>query len=226
MTSFLLKIMGMFTMLCDHIGDSLVGHFSFLNYIGRISFPLFAFQITQGYQHTQNLKKYMLKLFIFACISQIPFMVFLSTFQTGDNLFTLNIFFTFLLGILAMFIYDACQHKIRGWLCVILISILGSFIKVDYGAFGILLIFCFYIFQNKKVYLALSTFILAFCKYLPEMIAMPQFITHYLGCSLFTCFSLIFILSYNHKEGPKTKYLFYIFYPTHLIALYLLHSLL
>ncbi|MFR5190227.1 MAG: TraX family protein [Clostridia bacterium] len=55
---------------------------------------------------------------------------------------------------------------------------------------------------------------------------MPQFITHYLGCSLFTCFSLIFILSYNHKEGPKTKYLFYIFYPTHLIALYLLHSLL
>lgn len=213
----------MLTMLSDHIGDSLIGHFSALNYIGRISFPVFAFQITQSYQHTKNLKKYILKLLVFACISQIPFMLFLSTFQTGKTLLTFNIFFTFLLGILAMLIYDTCKYKLLGYLGVILVAILGYFIHVDYGAFGVLLIFCFYIFQDKKIKLSIATILLALAKYLPEMIKAPQFIGHYFCCSLFVCLSLVFILFYNQKEGPKSKYLFYIFYPAHLLILFLLH---
>ena len=68
MTSFLLKIIGIITMLFDHVGDSIVGKFSFLNLIGRISFPIFAFQTVEGYIHTKNFKKHILKMFIFACI--------------------------------------------------------------------------------------------------------------------------------------------------------------
>ena len=101
LTSFLLKIIGIITMLSDHIGHAILGNFSFFNLIGRISFPIFAFQAMQGYIHTKDLKKHIIKLFIFACISQIPFMLFLSTFTT--NMY-LNIFFTFLLGIFALYI--------------------------------------------------------------------------------------------------------------------------
>ena len=220
LTSFVLKIIGVITMLSDHIGDSIIGKFSFLNLIGRIAFPIFAFQAVQGFIHTKDFKKHMRKLLIFACISQIPFMLFLSTFT---DVFALNIFFTFFLGLLALFLYEKSKHKMVGFLWVVLISILGKVIHVDYGAFGILLIFCFYIFQNKKSAMIISTILLCIFYYLPNIISSPTFWLHYSVCILFTFSSLFFLVFYNHKEGPKAKYFFYVFYPLHLIILYLLH---
>lgn len=92
-SSFALKIIAVICMLCDHLGDAIIKPFSFFNVIGRIAFPIFAFQITEGYIHTKDLKKYFKRLIIFAILSQIPFMLFLSTFTSP---FTLNIFFTLL----------------------------------------------------------------------------------------------------------------------------------
>ena len=80
MTSFILKIIGIITMFCDHFSDAILGHFTFLNYIGRIAFPIFAYQCAISYKHTRNFKKHLLKLFIFGLISQLPFLLFLSTF--------------------------------------------------------------------------------------------------------------------------------------------------
>lgn len=207
-------------MLSDHIGDAIVGRFSFLNLIGRISFPIFAFQAVEGYIHTKDLKKHMTKLFIFACISQIPFMLFLSTFT---NNFALNIFFTFLLGLISLFIYDKFKNKILGFLFVIFISIVGELIHVDYGAFGILLIFAFYFFKDRKILMVISTIILCFANYISDIIAYPSLYLHYLSCAFFASLSLIFIWFYNKKEGPKLKYFFYIFYPLHLLILYIIH---
>ena len=206
-------------MLSDHIGDAIYGKFSFLNLIGRISFPIFAFQAVQGYIYTKDLKKHMMKLFIFACISQIPYMLFSTTFT---NSFTLNIFFTLFLGLLTLFIYDKCKNKILGFLFVVFASIIGQLIHIDYGAFGILLIFVFYFFKDKKVLIAISTIVLCFAKYIPSIVQFPSLYLHYLYCGLFTSLSLIFILLYNKKEGPKAKYFFYIFYPLHLLILYFL----
>ena len=99
MTSFVLKIIAIISMFLDHLSYSIYGQFSWLNYLGRLSFPIFAFQITEGYHHTKNLKKYFLRLGIFAVISQIPFYLFTNTFTTE---FTLNIFFTLFAGLLAI----------------------------------------------------------------------------------------------------------------------------
>lgn len=220
MTSFILKIIGVITMLFDHVGDAILGNFSFFNLIGRIAFPIFAFQLAVGYTHTRDLKKHIIKLFIFAIISQIPFVLFLSTF-TND--FYLNIFFTFLLATFAMFFYDKCKNKILGFISVIFISIIAELVKVDYGAFGVLLVFLFYIFKDKKVYMSIATFILCFSKYIISIISFPAFYFQYILCAFFTFLATIFILFYNGKEGPKTKYFFYIFYPLHLLILYFLH---
>ena len=211
-------------MLSDHIWDSILARFSFLNLIGRIAFPIFAFQAVQGYLHTKNLKAHLLKLFLFACIAQIPFMLFLSTFTT--SIFVLNIFFTFLLGMFALFLYDKTKYKIVGFLLVILVSIVGEFLPVDYGAFGILLLFCFYFFRNKKIPMTICTILLCFAKYVPNFLMTPSLFSHYLFCAIFTCCSLLFILAYNQKEGPKAKYFFYIFYPLHLFLLFLFHLVL
>ena len=94
MSAFVLKIIAVITMTCDHVSYLIFGGFSFLNYIGRIAFPIFAYQITEGYIHTHNLKKYFFRLFIFALVSQIPFMLFTSIISPK---FHLNIFFTLLL---------------------------------------------------------------------------------------------------------------------------------
>ena len=61
MSSFVLKIIAVITMFIDHLGYTIFGKFSYLNYIGRISFPIFAFQISEGYIHTKNLKKYFMR---------------------------------------------------------------------------------------------------------------------------------------------------------------------
>lgn len=220
MTSFILKIIGMITMLSDHIGDALIGKFSYFNFIGRISFPIFAFQAVEGYINTKDLKKHFLKLFLFACISQVPFMLFLSTFT---NEFSLNIFFTFILGLFALLIYDKCKNKLFGLLAVVFLSVVGQFIHVDYGAFGVLLIFCFYFFRDKKALMAITTILLCIGRYFIKIITYPNLFSHYFLCILFTCFSLIFILTFNKKEGPKAKYFFYVFYPLHLLILYFLN---
>ena len=73
MSSFVLKIIAIISMFLDHLSYSIYGHFSWLNYLGRLAFPIFAFQITEGYSHTKDLKKYFLRLGIFALISQIPY---------------------------------------------------------------------------------------------------------------------------------------------------------
>lgn len=112
MSSFVLKTIAIITMFADHIGYAIFGHFSCFNYIGRIAFPIFAFQISEGYIHTKNLKKYSFRLFIFALISQIPFMLFHSIISSD---FYLNIFFTLLLGLSCIYIYDKSKYK-KTWL--------------------------------------------------------------------------------------------------------------
>lgn len=96
-------------MCFDHFGYLFsAGNFSFCNLIGRLAFPIFAFQISEGYTHTRDLKKYFWRLFLFAVISQIPFNLFEYAF--GFDL-TLNIFFTLLLGLTAICAYDKIPNK-------------------------------------------------------------------------------------------------------------------
>lgn len=237
MTSFFLKLIAVICMSFDHIGDAFFGHFTYFNLIGRIAFPIFAYQAVQGYMHTKDLKKHLIKLFIFACISQIPFYLFLTTFSEE---FYLNILFTFLLGLITLFAYDECKNKFLGFLFVILGAIIGEVVHVDYGAFGILLIFTFYFFEkefkdnsiklwgnfylsSKKFLMTILVCFLCFTKYISQIISHPKLIVHYLLLGLFTSLSMVFILFYNKKEGPKSKYFFYIFYPLHLLILYLVH---
>lgn len=158
-SSFTLKIIAIIFMLCDHFGDAILKPFSFFNVLGRIAFPIFAFQLTEGYIHTKNLKKYFKRLIIFAIISQIPFMLFSSTFTSR---FSLNIFFTLFIGLFAIYIYDKSHNKFLGTLVTIFLCALAQLIKTDYGAWGVCIIMIFYIFKDKKFGCAYYIFYLAF----------------------------------------------------------------
>ena len=216
MSSFVIKMIAVICMLCDHASDALIGHFTFLNVIGRIAFPIFAFQISEGYIHTHDLKKYFLRMGIFAMLSQIPFTLFTSLIS---NQFSLNIFFTLLLGLLAILLYDKIKIKVIGLALVGAIAYLGELLHVDYGYWGVLVIFAFYLFKSSKVFTSIAYFLLVLLKYLPNLLA-SNFDIRYICLFIGTFAAILPILLYQNKQGKKMKYFLYFFYPVHLLILY------
>jgi len=223
MSSFVLKIVAIISMIIDHTSFALYGGFSPWNYLGRFAFPIFAFQIAQGFQHTSNVKKYALRLFFFALVSQIPFSFFLYTI-TGEFL-TLNIFFTLLFGLLAIYVFEKCSNKVIGCFACIGFAILASLLHTDYGYYGVLAIFLFYVLRNHKVWMSLSFVGLTIIKYIPSWLATDFYYPNLL-LFLFTSLAIVPILFYNNKQGKKMKYFFYAFYPCHLLLLALLRFVL
>ena len=217
MTSYVLKVIALISMFCDHSGYIFLGSISYLNIIGRIAFPIFAFQISEGYKHTKNIQKYILRLFVFSFISQIPFTLFLKSI--GNTGFSLNVFFTLLLGLISIVIYDNIKNKYNnkflGFIPVILLSIIAHFLKCDYGWYGVILIFTFYLFKANKFLMNTGVICLMSIKYLIDFVKTPSI--YYLYFYFGAIFSLIFINLYNNKKGKNIKYLLYIFYPLHLI---------
>lgn len=216
MSSFVLKIIAIVSMFIDHIGYAIFGGFSYFNYIGRLAFPIFAFQISEGYIHTKNLKKYFLRLFIFAIISQFPFMLFDSLLTSSFNL---NIFFTLLLGLVCIYIYDKLKYKSIAITISIIIGILAEYMHFDYGIYGIAIILIFYIFKNSITKASIAFILANLIKYLPYFIT-SGYNNAYLYLFICTSLSIIFIGLYNGKKGKDIKYLLYLFYPIHLLLIY------
>lgn len=82
--------------------------------LGRLAFPIFAFQIAEGYARTHNFKRYLGRMFLFALISELPF-----NLMTGGGLlfpFHQNVMFTFCLALLMLRLADL--GRARGPVCM------------------------------------------------------------------------------------------------------------
>lgn len=219
MNSFKLKIIAIVSMVLDHTGKLLLPSYSFLPALGRIAFPIFSFQISQGYIYTKNIKRYLIRLFIFALISQIPYSFFIYLL-TGT--ISLNVIFTLLFGLISIALYDKILkinlgvskifNKIIGITLAIIIASICKLLNTDYGFYGVFLTFMFYLFKDSKIKTLIGFILLTVFHFLPS-------INTSLVCLTFTILSIIPILLYNKKEGIKLKYFFYIFYPLHLSIL-------
>jgi len=216
MSNFILKIIAIISMFIDHLGYALFEKFSFCNYIGRLAFPIFAFGISEGYLHTKSKKNYLMRLLTFAIVSQAPFRFFCTLLQRD---FSLNIFFTLLLGLIAIIGYEQCKNKYVGVLLVACLGLTADALKMDYGYFGIFTIFIFHVFKNKKLFMNLAFIGLCLFKYIPLYISYNFYAPYLLLCAC-TAISLMFINLYNGEKGKNMKYLLYGFYPAHLILLY------
>ena len=222
MTSFILKIIALVAMFCDHFGDAYLKHFSILNLIGRCAFPLFAFQISEGFVHTKNIKKYFFRLGIFALISQIPFSLFMYKFFR-DTSFSLNVFFTLFLGLLAIYLYNYINKllnklqtsiktdnnnssnkyvlfsKIVGIIIVLLIAFIAELFNTDYGSWGVLLVFTFYSLRNHRILRIIVFTLLVLIKYISPLIQ-TNFNIVYILMFLATLLPILFIDLYNGKQ--------------------------
>ncbi|MBE9035190.1 TraX family protein [aff. Roholtiella sp. LEGE 12411] len=95
MTSFQIKLLAALLMVCDHIGVVFFPNQLMFRYVGRFSFPLFAWLLGQGEKYTKDFNSYFLKLTVWGFLSQpIYYLLF--------NNYSLNILVTLLLSLLAI----------------------------------------------------------------------------------------------------------------------------
>lgn len=107
----LLKLVAMITMFIDHLGHMGIVADPFWNTvcrtIGRIAFPIFAYQVALGYSKTSSLPKYIKRLFSFALISHIPYIVFNHDFAIHP--FHFNVIFMLLFGVFTIMCYEKAK---------------------------------------------------------------------------------------------------------------------
>jgi len=241
-TGSTLKIIAMITMLIDHIGATIVLQFvqrnpnSFdalgnvrmtgmvilyyiLRGIGRLAFPIFIFLLLEGFLYTHNRFLYIGRLLLFAVISEIPFdlAVNLSAKWILKGHFleftSQNVFFTLAIGMIVLTALEGLRalqmDTILKTILTVGVAALGAALAyamhTDYGAIGVLAICTAYGFRNQKKELRMA----APCVVLSVLDMLEL-------CALVDAAIVHF---YNGKRGLKLKWVFYIFYPLHLLIL-------
>lgn len=220
----MLKLIAMVSMVFDHVGDMFFPGLMWPRMIGRLAMPLFSFCIAEGFAHTRDKKKYLLRMGLFALISEIPFdLAFEGKIGFGHQ----NIMLTFFLSILGLMLFDAIrggkdnkEKKIPFWrtglgvLAVALPALASLVLRADYTAFAVIAVFLFYLLRQKHP-LVRSAAGVAFLA-----------LTRTMGYYCATGFSFIPLALYNGKKGRGLKWLFYVFYPGHLLLLAVIKAVL
>lgn len=216
----MLKIIAMVSMVFDHVGDMFFPEMTWMRMIGRLAMPIFAFCITEGYIHTRNKKKYLLRMGVFALISEVPFDL---AFDGKIGLSHQNIMVSFFISIVALMLFDLIRgakietkgrysvwRTLLGALAVIAMAVVAFLVKADYTFFAVASVFLFYAFKDTN----------PFVRPVPGVAFLA--LTRTMGYYLTTGLSIIPLLLYNGKKGKGLKWLFYVFYPGHLLLLYVL----
>lgn len=150
MSAFTLKLIALVTMIIDHVGAIFFPQFIWLRYIGRLSMPIYAFLLVQGYMHTRNFNRYALRMGIFALLSEVPYdLLFQGTWLEFQRQ---NILFTFLTALFVMKLLDtsAKSRNIFMFIGAVILTILPYFLHFSYGVYGVLTVLCFYLFQKYR----------------------------------------------------------------------------
>lgn len=193
-----LKCVAVITMTIDHIGAVFFPHLLWLRAIGRISFPLFAYQCAVGATYTKNKQKYLMRLLMFAVVSQPIYYIL---FQHG-----LNIGFTLLYGVGLIILWQTGKR----WLTVIIGAVAIFCPFIDYGFYGVYIIPVFYVYLKNQTLGKLFLVILNGI-YVAATTVVIQLLS----------LLAVFLLDKKWKVTVKLpKYFFYAYYPIHLIVFF------
>lgn len=210
LTSNQLKLLAMLTMTLDHIGVQMFPGVLWLRIVGRLAFPIYAYMIAEGCAHTRNRSKYLLQMAGLALLCQLVY------FFAMGSLFQC-ILVTFTLSILLIYACDT------GSLPLIGLTLLGvSFITValprllpatdfavDYGFFGVLVPVAVYLGNTRRDKLLFTAGALAALAW------------SFGGIQWYSLAALFPLALYGGQRGKgRMKWLFYLYYPLHLAAIY------
>lgn len=173
-----------------------------LRLIGRIAFPIFCFLLVEGFLHTRSLRRYMGRMAAFALLSEVPYDLafYEGWFDPGGQ----NVYFTLLLGLLAMAAvrYLLPKSALLALGAAVGCALLAQLLRTDYGAFGVAFILLLYVLRDREP-ARTAAGCLALCW---EVTAPLAFVP---------------IRLYNGRRGRLGgKWFFYGFYPAHILLLW------
>ena len=215
-----LKIIALIAMTLDHAGKLLWPGCVWMQVVGRLAFPIFAYMVAEGCTYTKNRKKYLGMMAGLAFVCQLVYLVAMGSLYQ-------SVLVSFTLSILIIYIVDWAKGTGTIWLALALAVVslgLAWFLSVelpivlwrtdyniDYGFAGILLVVGIYYAKGCVAKLAMATVMLAVLGIAFE------------GIQWYGLFALPLLALYGGERGKhKLKYLFYIYYPAHLVGICLI----
>jgi len=251
--AYTLKMIAIIGMMMQHtvlvIGSVIPTPLHFpLQFAGGFTFPIMAFLLVEGYKHTSNVKKYLMRIFIFALVSQPFHMWAFATEATQESgIFGINIMFTLFLGLLLLVMYDHMTRRGLFWFLFAIITL--ATVLFDWGIVGPVMILLYHVVKSEKLrrtippalggwYSIMFAFVIGMI--VGIMVELDPSLAYKFadilgdeGVSAAQGFagmlfpvgmiaSIPLIRGYNGERGRSMKYLFYAFYPLHLLVLALL----
>ena len=232
-----LHLLAMAFMLLDHMWATVVPGNAWMTCVGRLAFPIFAFLIAEGYFHTKNLKKYMLRLLLCALVSEIPF----NLMYAGRIFYPIhqNVLWSFLLALFLIRwnekLRDArlWRRCVRFGLSLLAGFLIGTLTCVDYYGYGIMMGLGFWFFRGRSWWQILGQIIGLYWINVELMGGLVYefealgrvWVLHQQGLALL---ALIPIWLYTGRKGydrPWFRRACYLFYPAHMLMLALLRNL-
>ena len=216
-----LKVIALVCMIIDHVAKSFYRKLSMITFniplfpkhkdlywlmtrIGRLAFPIYCFLLVEGFLHTRDKKKYALRLFVFAVISEVPWD--LIHYNKLFDMTGQNVFFTLFLGVLGMYLFEFFENsRIKQAVSLLVLLVVSLLLQADYGMTGFAFIIMLYALHDRWL---LKTVV---------------------GCGIlssppYAALAFIPINLYNGKrgfiKGKVLQYAFYAIYPVHLLVLY------
>lgn len=228
-----IKLLAIAAMTIDHIALVFVPSSSILYYvmrlIGRLTAPLMAFMLTEGFRYTHSRLKYLLRLFAFALISQ-PFYLRLAFGRAPESLLEYcthwNVMFSLAVALMSLMLLESPTPIVPR---LILVGVCISFAQFgDWSCMIPVWTMIFHVFRDDRrkcaVLFMIVSLVLQTAIWLPQYDSYAAFSYQY-G----TLLALIPIMLYNRKHRNVrhknlNRWFFYIYYPTHMIILLLFQS--
>ena len=210
----LLKLVALALMVVDHAGAHLMGNDVVMRTIGRLAFPIFAWCVVVGSEYTHDMKAYMKRMALFYFVTQPCYVL-----SFGRAWSQHNIYLTLLLGLIAIW-----AIKDREYWALPIVLLAAYYIKPNYGMDGVYVIILLYLVRRSK--LLATLLVTAFCFYWGRNSQTILTIGDWqLHMQTVAALSLPLIILPTHTGIRLNKYVFYAFYPAHMLVIYAIKQL-
>ena len=229
-SGFALKLIAVVTMFIDHLGVTLFPGVLWLRCVGRLAFPIFAFQIAEGAVRTRDFKKYLIRLAVFAVIAEVPFNLMCAhsvTYPYGQN-----VIWTLLIALAVIGCVRWAEQRENTALLALVWAglavggyLLAEWAMTDYGGWGVITVLVFYACREKKWGLPAEIAAMAAIHGFALGSAHVMLGNFRFPVQALAVLALIPIHLYRGRQGPHNRviqYAFYAFYPVHILILALI----
>lgn len=219
-----LKLIAILSMTLDHVICVLYPNYPTdwwiiaLHILGRVAAPIFWFMVSEGYHYTRNVKKYLLRLFVFAVIGHfaynfafgIPFIPFKTSYFNQTS-----VIWPLFLGVLGLVVVNS--EELKQWQRTLLVFLLAALaFPSDWSSPAFLVIL--YMGQNRdnfKKQMCMMLLWIAVYSAVYAIFINPLYGIIQMGVAL----TIPLLKNYNGQRGSfkGMKYFFYIYYPFHLV---------